>query len=140
MKFDKKDLRAASDGRLDAYSAGISSETVFPKINGKWVAVGATVFGIICAVIYPMDNIVDFLYLIGSVFAPMIAIQVADFFLLKQDSSKSAFNVPNLIVWAVGFILYRFLMGANLLIGSTLPDMAVTIFICAVLSKMRHYD
>ena len=46
----------------------------------------------------------------------------------------------NLIVWAVGFILYRFLMGANLLIGSTLPDMAVNDFICAVLSKMRHYD
>jgi putative hydroxymethylpyrimidine transporter CytX len=120
---------------LDAYSAGISSETVFPKINGKWVAVGATVFGIICAILYPMDNIADFLYLIGSVFAPMIAIQTADFFLLKQDSSGSSFNVRNLIIWAVGFILYRILMGANLIIGSTLPDMAVTILICAVFSR-----
>ncbi len=35
-----------------------------------------------------MDNITDFLYLIGSVFAPMIAIQIADFYLLKQDHSQ----------------------------------------------------
>lgn len=31
-----------------------------------------------------MDDITDFLYLIGSVFAPMIAIQIADFFILKK--------------------------------------------------------
>ena len=64
---------------LDAYSAGISSESVFSKINGKYAAIVVTVIGMIGAIIYPMDNITDFLYLIGSVFAPMIAIQIADF-------------------------------------------------------------
>ena len=58
---------------LDAYSAGISSESVFSKINGKYAAIVVTVIGMIGAIVYPMDNITDFLYLIGSVFAPMIA-------------------------------------------------------------------
>ena len=53
---------------LDAYSAGVSSESVFSRINGKWVALGATVLGTVGAIVYPMDNITDFLYLIGSVF------------------------------------------------------------------------
>lgn len=52
--------------------------------------------GTIAAIVYPMDNITDFLYLIGSVFAPMIAIQIADFFLLKLDKSNQAVHVPNM--------------------------------------------
>jgi putative hydroxymethylpyrimidine transporter CytX len=125
---------------LDAYSAGVSGETVFPKVSGKWAAVGAAAVGIICAIFYPMDSIVDFLYLIGSVFAPMIAIQVADFFLLKQDSSTKEVNIQNLFIWAAGFILYRCLMRMDLIIGSTLPDMAVTIALCIILYKIRHHN
>ena len=59
---------------LDAYSAGISSETVVSRWNGKHVAIVVTVIGTAAAIVYPMDNITDFLYLIGSVFAPMIAV------------------------------------------------------------------
>lgn len=51
---------------LDAYSAGISNESIVPKWNGKHVAMVVTVVGTIAAIVYPMDNITDFLYLIGS--------------------------------------------------------------------------
>lgn len=47
------------------------------------MAIAVTIVGTIAAIIYPMDDITDFLYLIGSVFAPMIAIQIADFFIIK---------------------------------------------------------
>ncbi len=73
---------------LDAYSAGISSESLGEKIHGKWVAVVVTVIGIAGAILFPMDDITDFLYFIGSVFAPMIAIQIADFFILKRQRAK----------------------------------------------------
>lgn len=53
---------------------------------------GAAVMGTIAAVFFPMTDITDFLDLIGSIFAPMIAIQIADFFLLKQDHSEKALN------------------------------------------------
>ena len=121
---------------LDAYSAGISAESVFSKLNGKYTAVAVTVIGTVGAIVYPMDNITDFLYLIGSVFAPMIAIQIADFFILKRaDSLSDTIDVTNIVIWIVGFVLYRYLMGVDIPVGNTLPDMAVTIVICVIIRK-----
>ena len=120
---------------LDAYSAGISSETVVSKWNGKHVAIVVTVIGTIAAIVYPMDNITDFLYLIGSVFAPMIAMQIADFFLLKRDKSSLAVHIPNLIIWVIGFVVYRILMNIDMPLGNTLPDMVITIVICLIVGK-----
>lgn len=121
---------------LDAYSAGISSESVFSKINGKYAAIVVTVIGMIGAIVYPMDNITDFLYLIGSVFAPMIAIQIADFFILKRkDSLRVSLDVMNGVIWVIGFILYRILMNVDIPLGNTLPDMVITIVICILARK-----
>lgn len=121
---------------LDAYSAGISSETVVSRWNGKHVAIVVTVIGTAAAIVYPMDNITDFLYLIGSVFAPMIAIQIADFFLLKQDKSSRAVYVPNMIIWVIGFVVYRILMNVDMPVGNTLPDMVITIVLCLIAGKL----
>lgn len=115
---------------LDAYSAGISAQSLSGKINGKWAAVLVTIVGTGCAMLFPMDDITDFLYLIGSVFAPMIAIQIADFFLLKKDHFALAFCGKNLAIWAVGFLAYRGLMLVDIPVGNTLPDMLLTILLC----------
>ena len=121
---------------LDAYSAGISSESIFSKIKGKYAAIVVTIIGTVGAILFPMDDITDFLYLIGSVFAPMIAIQIADFFLLHRDRHKNAFDWRNLIIWVIGFILYRLLMRVDLPVGNTLPDMVITIVICVIVGKV----
>lgn len=121
---------------LDAYSAGISSESLSEKLSGKWMAVAVTVIGIVSACLFPMDDITDFLYFIGSVFAPMIAIQIADFFLLKQDHQEQSADVLNLVVWFVGFVLYRQLMKVDIPVGNTLPDMVVTIVLCVAANKL----
>ena len=92
---------------LDAWSAGISAETIAPKFKGKQVALIVTVIGTVGAIVFPMDDITDFLYLIGSVFAPMIAVQIADFFILHQDFSRKSVCIQNMLVWVVGFIAYR---------------------------------
>lgn len=123
---------------LDAYSAGVSSESIFSKLNGKWVAVGATVIGTVGAIVYPMDNITDFLYLIGSVFAPMIAIQIADFFILKKEHDSKEFYWKNLIIWVIGFVLYRLLMRVDFVLGNTLPDMVLTILICCLARSKKE--
>ena len=120
---------------LDAWSAGISTESLWKPGTGKNVALIATVIGMVLAMIFPMDDITDFLYLIGSVFAPMIAVQIADYFILKKaDSADRPWNVRNLVVWAIGFVLYRLLMKVDLPVGSTLPDMAVTMVILLIAS------
>ena len=83
-----------------------------------------------------MDDITDFLYLIGSVFAPMIAIQIADFFILKKDRASKAVDICNIIVWLAGFAAYRFLMNVDIIVGNTLPDMVFTIILCVIVTKI----
>ena len=117
---------------LDAYSAGVSSELFSEKIRGKHVAIAAAAAGTIAAILFPMDDITGFLYLIGSVFAPMIAVMLADCFILKQSHEESPFCVRNLVTWAAGFLLYRWLMTVDLPLGSTVIDIAVTIVICVI--------
>lgn len=122
---------------LDAYSAGVSCVSVSKKISEKWAAVVVTVIGTIAAIVYPMDNITDFLYLIGSVFAPMIAVQIADYFILKKRGDVSPFNMRNLVIWLTGFVLYR-LFNARLdtPVGVTLPVMIVTVVLCLVVDRL----
>lgn len=115
---------------LDAWSAGISAESLSSKLNGKWTAVVVTVAGIAGAILFPMDDITDFLYLIGSVFAPMIAVQIADHFLLHRDRFNEAFDGRNLVIWLVGFVLYRALMRVDIVVGYTLVDMVATMVLC----------
>ena len=124
---------------LDAYSAGVSCVSISSKIQEKWAAIIVTVIGTIAAIVYPMDNITNFLYLIGSVFAPMIAVQIADYFILKKaDSEKNAFQWRNLIVWLAGFIIYRMLMLVDTPLGNTLPDMVITVVLCLIVEKVAE--
>ncbi len=121
---------------LDAWSAGISAESLSSKLNGKWTAVVVSVVGIAGAILFPMDDITGFLYLIGSVFAPMIAVQIADHFLLRRDSFGVGFDVRNLIIWLVGFILYRLLMNVDIVVGYTLVDMVITVALCLIVDRL----
>ena len=123
---------------LDVYSTGVSSESLSAGINGKWVAIAVAMIGTASAIFLPLGDITNFLYFIGSVFAPMIAIQIADFFILKQNKEKRLFNFSNLIIWFVGFVVYRMLMGVDILVGNTLPDMLVTILLCVAVHQFRR--
>ena len=121
---------------LDAFSAGVSCESLSKKLNGKTVGIIATVIGTIGACVYNMDNIMGFLYIIGSVFAPMIAVQLTTYFILKKDSFAAAFDWPNLIVWAVGFAVYRLMMHVDLPTGYTLPSVLITMVLCFAVNKL----
>ena len=118
---------------LDVYSAGISSESVLAKLKGNHAAIAVTIIGTIAAILFPMDDITDFLYLIGSVFAPMIAVQIADFFILHRDRKESDFDWRSLILWFIGFVIYRMLMKVDLPVGNTLPDMVITAVLCCLI-------
>lgn len=130
---------------LDANSAGVSSESIgapFGKqIPGKIVALVVTGLGTLGAIIFPMDDITDFLYLIGSVFAPMIAVIIANYFVLKRSELANDFNWPNLIIWICGFILYRQFMVIDTPLGSTFPVMIIIFAAtCLVGFALRKID
>nr|WP_072536402.1 putative hydroxymethylpyrimidine transporter CytX [Anaerococcus mediterraneensis] len=121
---------------LDAYSAGISAESLSKKVNGQKIGIIVTIIGTIGAIIFPMDDITEFLYLIGSVFAPMIAIQIADYFILKKDKSNSDVYYKNMIIWLIGFIANRAFLKMDLFIGSTISCIIVVIIVKVLAEKL----
>ncbi|MEG1682408.1 MAG: putative hydroxymethylpyrimidine transporter CytX [Oscillospiraceae bacterium] len=118
---------------LDVYSAGVSCVSLSGKINEKWAAIVVCVVGTALAIFAPTSQFEGFLYLIGSVFAPMIAILITDFFVLKKDSSALRFDRTNLLLWAVGFAAYRVMMRIDTPIGNTMPVMVIVSVLCIAL-------
>lgn len=119
---------------LDVYSAGISSKSISKKINEKIAAYIVCAVGVAIVIVISQKSIEtasfeNFLYFIGSVFAPMISIQIADYFIIKNDSSDKNFNILNLIIWVLGFVFYRFLMSFDFVLGSTF---LVMLIVCTV--------
>ena len=117
---------------MDAYSAGVSAVSVHPKIHEKTAGVLVCVVGIVLAIVAPVTQFESFLYFIGSVFAPMIAILITQYFLRKKDSSQLSADWKNLAIWAVGFVLYRIFMQVETPIGNTVPVMILVSVICMV--------
>ena len=123
---------------LDAWSAAISFKTIFERAPEKITAIIVTVIGTLAAVLFPMDNITDFLYLIGSIFAPMIAILLADYFILKSDFSEKKLKVSRVIIWLIGFAIYRLLMQTDLITGCTIPDMFITFVLTVIMGLIEN--
>ena len=151
---------------LDAYSAGVSALSISKKIPSRMFAILVTGIGTLGAVFLPMDDITDFLYLIGSVFAPMIAVMLTDYYILKTDGNPRRgnrveesdaavtegdgdgrrtsaedvggrrFDWLSFLCWLLGFALYRWLLHVDTPLGSTLPDMAVTMLLTVVIKKI----
>ena len=125
---------------MDAYSAGVSSTTIYKSASSKGIAVVVTIVGTIAAILYPMDDITDFLYLIGSVFAPMIAILLADYFINRQQvQTISAYLVRGLI-WVVSVGLYHYMLHSESTIGATLPAFTTAFFVTAIVGFISHTE
>lgn len=121
---------------LDAHSAGVSAGSIVARVKEKPAGIVVCVIGILLALFTPIENFESFLYLISSVFAPMAAIQITDFFILKREPVKRAADWTNLIIWAVGFGIYRAFMYLDTPVGNTLPVMIITALICIVVRKV----
>lgn len=57
---------------------------------------------------------------------------------MKQDYSKKSVSIQNMLIWVIGFVIYRLLMRVDIIVGNTLPDMVITIFICIAVTKIRN--
>ncbi|MPM69003.1 hypothetical protein SDC9_115940 [bioreactor metagenome] len=111
---------------LDVYSAGVSAESVSPKIKGKTIAVLTGLFGTLLAMASPVNQLEVFLYFIGSVFAPMIAIQITDYYFLKNNYESKSYSLLGIFCWLIGFLTYRFALHTVTPLGTTLPVMLFT--------------
>ena len=60
-----------------------------------------------------------------------------NYFILKKDNKERNFGVENLVIWLIGFIIYRAFMRIDIPIGNTLPAMLITVLICVIVSFVR---
>lgn len=123
---------------LDVFSAGISSVSIKKNLNPKLVSIIVCIIGLVLVLFTPITQYENFLYFISSVFAPMISIQIVDFFYLKKDNSINNFDYLNLGLWFLGFIIYRIFLKIDTPIGNTLPVMIITAFITIVAAKIKN--
>ncbi|AHF08856.1 hydrogenase expression protein [Dehalobacter restrictus DSM 9455] len=117
---------------LDAYSAGVSYLNIWPKANDKIAGLVMTFIGTVLAVIVPMEQYENFLYAIGSVFAPLFAILLTEYYIFRKKEIKEdqAINWLNMLIWVIGVVLYQQFAASGFFLGSTLPVMVITAIFC----------
>lgn len=122
---------------LDAYSAGVSARCIFP-MSERAIAVTVCIIGTIIAIVAPTGAYESFLYLIGSAFAPMITILIAEAFIFQRDAFRSPLCIRNAVLWVIGVALYRYFLTINTPIGNTLPVMAILFTLCLVVGAVQR--
>jgi len=123
---------------LDAYSAGVTFTNIFPQMSERKIALVMAVLGLLVALFTPIEQYENFLYAIGSVFGPLFAIVLSDYFIFKKEQIEStlALHVGSLIVWAIGVALYYQFITLDLPLGSTLPTMLATSILFIISKKV----
>ncbi|MCZ6909184.1 MAG: putative hydroxymethylpyrimidine transporter CytX, partial [Rickettsia endosymbiont of Ixodes persulcatus] len=114
---------------MDAYSAGVTFLNIMPKLNEKATAVVMTIIGTLLSLAVNIGNYTNFLYAIGSVFAPLFAILLTDYFIIKKQTKvvdNLLLNIGAAAVWAIGVVLYYIFIKHDFILGATVPSMMIT--------------
>src|SRR3954447_20071524 len=112
LAFAVLTLRELDQSFADTYSTVISVQNVWPRFDRRVLAVIVGVIATVLALALQISDYVNFLILLGSVFVPMFAVFVVDYFLLggarRWDISQSAPERWVMIVpWLLGVAMYQ---------------------------------
>lgn len=113
---------------LDVYSASLSTLNLTTKFTKRTLIIIFTTLGTLLALVFPMGQYQNFLYIIGSLFAPIFSVIIIDYFIYKVDRSTQLLNVSGLAACFIGTFSYYIIINQNLPIGSTIPSMMITMF------------
>jgi nucleobase:cation symporter-1, NCS1 family len=105
-------LRELDQSFVDSYSTVVSLQNVWPRMDRRILGVVVGTVATVLALVLQISDYFSFLYLLGSVFVPMFAVFVVDYFLLAGhrgwDTSPSARpRWRMLLPWALGFAMYQ---------------------------------
>jgi putative hydroxymethylpyrimidine transporter CytX len=124
---------------LDVYSAGISLINIFPRVNDRIAAVGFAAVGTAVALIFPIERYTDFLYVLGSVFSPLIAILLTDYFVLRCDNRLVRADAPATVSLVAGIAFYYLIKPQELPVGTTLTTIVFTTALHYTLRRWRRW-
>jgi nucleobase:cation symporter-1, NCS1 family len=95
----------------NVYSTAVSTQNLRPLWDRRVLAALIAVLATAGALFLNIDDYENFLDLIGSVFVPMSAVMVVDFFVLSQGrwdlSDRARSRWAMLVAWAAGFVMYQ---------------------------------
>ena len=89
----------------------MSAQNVLPRVDRRVLAVGIGALATVLAFFFDIQNYENFLLLLGSVFVPLFAVFIVDYFVINRRQWDIGENAPArwemLIPWAAGFVMYQ---------------------------------
>ena len=134
------------------FSSVMSFKNIYNKINYKYLVIFFTALGVLLANIIPIQQYESFLLIIGALFAPLFAIVLTDYYIIRRRKisvenfyeKTNRVKVSSFISFIVGSITYFILspisslqvtdLGLN--IGSTIPSIAISILVFLVIELL----
>jgi nucleobase:cation symporter-1, NCS1 family len=105
-------LRELDESFTNVYSTAVSIQNLRPLADRRVLAVAVGAVATLGGLVLTISDYQSFLTLIGSVFVPMFAVLIVDYFVLggrgRWDTSTDApARWAMLVPWAVGFVVYQ---------------------------------
>lgn len=93
------------------YSTAVSAQNVLPRLDRRVLAVGIGALATVLAFFFDIQNYEDFLLLLGSVFVPLFAVFIVDYYVINRRQWDIGEDAPArwemLVPWAAGFVVYQ---------------------------------
>lgn len=100
------------------YSTTMSAHNVIGHVDRRWISLTIGIVATVLALFVDLGNYTSFLYLIGSVFIPLFAVAIADFFVVSKMnwdvSDGSRLRWQPVVAWLCGFVTYQLVSPGDL--------------------------
>lgn len=134
------------------FSSAMSFKNIYNKINYKYLVIFFTALGVLLANLIPIQQYESFLLIIGALFAPLFAIVLTDYYIIRRGKisvekfyeKTNRVKVSSFLAFIVGSITYFILSPISWLqvtdlglsIGSTIPSIAISILVFLVIELL----
>jgi putative hydroxymethylpyrimidine transporter CytX len=143
----------ADNAFADAYSAAVSAQNIFSKLNQKHLVVGLTTLGTALAMVVTIQEYEAFLLLIGAIFVPLFGVVLTDYYVVKKKKyteqmlyskqNRLGIGAPAIVAWILGSLINYVLSPLSPIympqlpaIGATIPSLAAAALIYLALVRL----
>jgi nucleobase:cation symporter-1, NCS1 family len=95
----------------DSYSTVISLQNIWPRFDRRMLAIGVCGIATVLALRLSISDYFNFLYLLGSVFVPLTAVFLVDYFFGRRRHWDIGEAAParwsTVLPWVLGFAVYQ---------------------------------
>ena len=139
-------------GFPDVYSAACSTLNISQRFSSRNIVWAAGIISILVALVFPMEQYENFLFLIGAMFVPLFGVVLTDYFFIRNRRLSTenlyrrhgpywysgGFNGIALACWAVGFLVYELITFMKYSIGGSLPSLLIAGIFYYVITRWRE--